>query len=132
MAEIISALKFSPEAPVQLPKSRHSVPAAMPSLDHLQITRLTRKMIEAYATIGSCQPLFALLAPDQQPLLDKYTWDRGLIDLIHDYPDVLHNPADLVAMLPEACAAPLFHLVEPVRPCWRDSYHHRRGALSFA
>jgi len=100
VAEIISALKFSPEAPVQLPKGG-TVSLSDALTHHLQITRLTRKMIEAYATIGSCQPLFALLAPDQQPLLDKYTWDRGLIDIIHDYPDVLHNPADLVAMLPK-------------------------------
>jgi len=67
--------------------------------NHLQITRLTRKMIEAYATIGNCRDLFALLVPEQQTGLEKYTWDRGLIDLIHDYPGVLHNPADLVAML---------------------------------
>ena len=98
--EIIGALNFSPEAPVLLPK------AATTSLtdaltNHLQITRLTRKMIEAYATIGNCRDLFALLAPEQQPGLEKYTWDRGLIDLIHDYPGVLHNPADLVAMLPK-------------------------------
>ncbi len=98
--EIISALRFSPDAPVHLPKGgTASLCDAL--THHLQITRLTRKMIEAYATIGSCQPLFALLVPEHQPLLDKYTWDSGLIDLIHDYPDVLHNPADLVAMLPK-------------------------------
>lgn len=98
--EIITALKFSPETPVQLPKSG-SASLADALGHHLQITRLTRKTIEAYATIGSCQPLFALLAPERQALLEKYTYDRGLIDLIHDYPDVLHNPADLVAMLPK-------------------------------
>jgi sulfite reductase (NADPH) flavoprotein alpha-component len=57
-------------------------------------------MIEAYATIGQCQPLFGLLAPEQQAHLEKYTYDRGLIDLLHDYPGVLRDPADLVAMLP--------------------------------
>jgi sulfite reductase (NADPH) flavoprotein alpha-component len=69
-------------------------------LNHLQVTRLTRKMIEAYATIGGCQPLFDLLAAEQQHQLEKYTHDRGLIDLLHDYPGVLRDPADLVAMLP--------------------------------
>jgi sulfite reductase (NADPH) flavoprotein alpha-component len=99
VGEIIASLKFSPEAPVQLPKcGTASLRDAL--TNHLQITRLTRKMIEAYATIGNCQALFDLLVPEQQTQLDKYTWDRGLIDLIHDYPGVLHNPADLVAMLP--------------------------------
>ena len=98
--DIIATLNFGPQAPVQLPKS-----GATTLIDalthHLQITRLTRKMIEAYATIGNCQTLFGLLVPGNQAHLEKYTWDRGLIDLIHDYPGVLLNPADLVAMLPK-------------------------------
>lgn len=100
VAEIIAALNFSPETPVQLPKSG-STPLSDALTNHLQITRLNRKMIEAYSTIGNCQQLFELLVPDQQARLEKYTWDRGLIDLIHDYPGVLHNPADFVAMLPK-------------------------------
>jgi sulfite reductase (NADPH) flavoprotein alpha-component len=98
--DIIATLNFGPQAPVQLQKS-----GATTLIDalthHLQITRLTRKMIEAYATIGNCQTLFGLLVPGNQAHLEKYTWDRGLIDLIHDYPGVLLNPADLVAMLPK-------------------------------
>lgn len=97
--EIISTLNFSPHTRVELPKA-----GATTLLDalthHLQITRLTRKMIEAYATIGNCQALRALLIPEQQSHLERYTYDRGLIDLLHDFPGVLHNPADLVAMLP--------------------------------
>jgi sulfite reductase (NADPH) flavoprotein alpha-component len=97
--EIITALKFSAKTPVDLPKSGPTT--LIDALTHqLQITRLTRKMIEAYATIGNCQQLFTLLQPGQQSHLEKYSWDRGLIDLIHDYPGVLNNPADLVAMLP--------------------------------
>jgi sulfite reductase (NADPH) flavoprotein alpha-component len=100
VGEIIHALNFSPQAPVQLPKAgTTSLTDAL--TNHLQVTRLTRKMIEAYATIGNCRELFALLAPEQQAHLEKYTWDRGLVDLIHDYPGVLHSPADLVAMLPK-------------------------------
>jgi len=98
--DIITMLNFSPQAPVQLPKS--GTTTLIDALtNHLQITRLTRKMIEAYATIGNCKPLFGLLVPEQQAHLEKYTYDRGLIDLLHDYPGVLHNPADLVAMLPK-------------------------------
>jgi len=97
--EILDALNFSSSVSVQLPKAgTTALNDAL--LNHLQITRLTRKMIEAYATIGQCQNLFNLLVPDQQAHLDKYTYDRGLIDLINDYPGVLRDPADLVAMLP--------------------------------
>lgn len=101
--EILHTLNFSGQVPVQLPKSgATTLHDAL--LNHLQITRLTRKMIGAYATIGKqtaqCHALFALLIPEQQAHLEKYTCDRGLIDLLHDYPNVLHDPADLVAMLP--------------------------------
>jgi sulfite reductase (NADPH) flavoprotein alpha-component len=97
--EILRTLNFSGAVSVQLPKAgASSLDDAL--LNHLQITRLTRKMIEAYATIGQCQTLFNLLVPEQQSHLDKYSYDRGLIDLLHDYPGVLRDPADLVAMLP--------------------------------
>ncbi len=101
--EVLHILNFNGQVPVQLPKSgAATLHDAL--LNHLQITRLTRKMIEAYATIGKqtvqCHTLFSLLVPEQQAHLEKYTYDRGLIDLLHDYPNVLHDPADLVAMLP--------------------------------
>ncbi|MBB5338191.1 diflavin oxidoreductase [Tunturiibacter gelidoferens] len=101
--EILHTLNFSGQVPVQLPKAgATTLHDAL--LNHLQITRITRKMIAAYATIGKqtaqCHTLFDLLVPEQQAHLEKYTYDRGLIDLLHDYPKVLHDPADLVAMLP--------------------------------
>lgn len=97
--EILHTLNFNGSVPVQLPKT--GVTGLLDALlNHLQITRLTRRMIESYATIGKCQTLFNLLVPEQQANLEKYTYDRGLIDLLHDYPGVLREPADLVAMLP--------------------------------
>jgi sulfite reductase (NADPH) flavoprotein alpha-component len=97
--EILHSLNFNGSVLVQLPKMGATT-LIDALLNHLQITRLTRKMIEAYATIGQCQQLFGLLVPEQQAHLEKYTCDRGLIDLLHDYPGVLRDPADLVAMLP--------------------------------
>lgn len=97
--EILHLLSFSGSVPVQLPKGgTATLQDAL--LGHFQISCLTRKVVEAYATIGKCQGLFALLAPGQQENLDSYLYGRGLIDLLHDYPGVLHDPADLVAMLP--------------------------------
>jgi sulfite reductase (NADPH) flavoprotein alpha-component len=98
--EILHKLKFSANAPVQLPKIGATI-LEDALLNHLQITRCTRKMIAAYAAIGRCQTLLALLVPEQQGDLDRYMYDRGLIDLLYDYPEVLHEPADLVAMLPK-------------------------------
>jgi sulfite reductase (NADPH) flavoprotein alpha-component len=102
--DVLHALNFSPLVSIQLPKAGATT-LRDALLNHLQITRLTRKMIDAYATIGRqtgrCQPLLNLLVPEQQSHLEKYTCDRSLIDLLHDYPGVLHEPADLVAMLPK-------------------------------
>jgi sulfite reductase (NADPH) flavoprotein alpha-component len=98
--EILHTLNFSPQVPVQLPHAGATT-LIDALLNHLQITRLTRKMIEAYATIGQCHTLSRLLIPEQQSHLEKYTYDRGLIDLLHDYPGVLLDPADFVAMLPK-------------------------------
>jgi len=96
--EILHHLKFDGSLDVQLPKEG-AIPLRHALLQHLQITRLNRKMIEAYATIGNCRPLFDLLSPNQQASLDNYIYDRGVIDLLHDYPGILREPADLVAML---------------------------------
>jgi sulfite reductase (NADPH) flavoprotein alpha-component len=98
--EILHTLKFDGQIMVHLPKAGTTT-LYDALLNCLQITRLTRKMLEAYATIGQCQNLFGLLVPEQQAHLEKYTYDRGLIDLLHDYPGVLRDPADLVAMLPK-------------------------------
>lgn len=97
--EVLHSLKFDGSVDVQLPKEG-ATPLRHALLQNLQITRLNRKMVEAYATIGNCRPLFNLLSPNQQANLDGYIYDRGLIDLLHDYPGILREPADLVAMLP--------------------------------
>jgi sulfite reductase (NADPH) flavoprotein alpha-component len=96
--EILYSLKFDGCVDVQLPKEG-ATPLRHALLQHLQITRLNRGMVEAYATIGNCRPLFDLLSPNQQASLDSYIYDRGLIDLLHDYPGLLREPADLIAML---------------------------------
>jgi sulfite reductase (NADPH) flavoprotein alpha-component len=97
--EILHALNFEGGIEVDLPRSG-SAKLYDALVNHLQITRLTRKIVESYATIGKCQALFGLLAPDQQSHLDAFIHGRGLIDLLDDYPGVLREPADLIAMLP--------------------------------
>ncbi len=68
---------------------------------HLQITRLNRKIVQSYAKRGKCAPLLDLLQPEHQAALEKYIYGRGLIDLLLEYPGVIDDPVELVAMLPK-------------------------------
>ena len=64
-----------------------------------------QKLYETYELCANApqfekKPLLPVSHTEQQAHLEKYSCDRGLIDLLQDYPNVLHDPADLVAMLP--------------------------------
>jgi len=98
--EVLGAAKFTGDEPVTLDKSG-SVTLREALRHHLQFTRLNRKMIQGYATKGDCQPLAGLLIPEQQTHLDTYMYDRGFIDLLDEYPGVVEDAAELVALLPK-------------------------------
>jgi sulfite reductase (NADPH) flavoprotein alpha-component len=66
-----------------------------------QITRLNRKVVEGYATRGNCAPLLEMLKPGNQAALDAYIYDRALIDMLIEYPGVIDDPHELVALLPK-------------------------------
>jgi sulfite reductase (NADPH) flavoprotein alpha-component len=57
-------------------------------------------MVQEYAHRGKCTKLFELLAPENKASLEQYTYGRGPIDLLVQFPGVIDDPADLVAMLP--------------------------------
>ncbi len=98
VAEILQSLRFNGNEQVQCGKAGlitlHDALA-----HHLQITRLSRKLVQEYAQLGQCARLLALLAPENKAQLDAYIYDRGLIDLLLEYPGVISDPAELVAML---------------------------------
>lgn len=99
VAEILQTLKFNGNEQVRCGKTgTTTLHDAL--THHLQITRLNRRIVKEFATIGNCTVLLDLLAPEQQAHLDKYVYDRGLIDLLIEYPGVVQDPAELVAMLP--------------------------------
>jgi len=100
VGQILEVLKFTGSERVELAQEG-SVTAFEALLHSLQVTRLNRKMVQAYAALGKCQRLLDLLVPEQQSHLDKYTHDRGLIDLLLEYPGVVTAPHELVAMLPK-------------------------------
>jgi len=100
VAEILSLMPFSASAQVSVPKlGSFTIEEAL--LHHLQPTRLTRKMVEAFAEKAMCKKLSALLPPDQASHLEAYLYDRDLVDLLLDCPGVITSPEDLVALLPK-------------------------------
>ncbi|MDQ2844338.1 MAG: flavodoxin domain-containing protein [Acidobacteriota bacterium] len=99
VTEILAELPFSGSDMLALPKvGSVSVESAL--LHHLQPTRLTRKIVQAFANKAECKGLAALLPVEQSVHLDAYMHARGLIDLLLEFPGVITVPADLVAMLP--------------------------------
>ena len=69
-------------------------------IHQLQINQLTRKSVQAFAEMGRCTRLHALLTAGASGELEAYLYGRGLIDLLHEFPGVLTSAADLVAVLP--------------------------------
>ena len=97
--DMLRLLSFNGEEPVELAKVG-AVTLRDALLRHLAITKLSRKLVTAYATKGQCAGLQSLLAPEQQTHLDAYTHGREFVDLLLEYPGVLHEPWEVVGMLP--------------------------------
>lgn len=100
VAEILQRLRFNGNERVQSAKA--GTTTLHDALAHeRQITRPNRKIIQGFATPGNCTPLLDLLLPEHQAALDAYAYDRGLIDLLTEYPGVIDDPNELVALLPK-------------------------------
>jgi sulfite reductase (NADPH) flavoprotein alpha-component len=100
VAEILQTLRFNGNEQVQCGKNG-STTLHDALTHHLQITRLTRKTVSEYADLGKCTRILDLLSPDHRAQLDAYVFDRGLVDLLVEFPGVIEDPAELVAMLPK-------------------------------
>jgi sulfite reductase (NADPH) flavoprotein alpha-component len=98
--DILTLLRFNGEEPVEIAKAG-ALPLREALTHHLTITKLSRKLVAAYATRGSCAVLQGLLIPEQQTHLDDYMYGREFIDLLLEYPGVIREPAELAAMLPK-------------------------------
>lgn len=96
--ELLSHLPFAVDAPVAVAKVGN-VTVREALLQHLQHTRATRRMVQAFAEKTGCRTLSALLPAEQGAHLDHYLHDRGLIDLLLEYPGAIETPEQLVAML---------------------------------
>lgn len=100
VAEILERTHLTGSELIDLPKLG-SRPLAEALTSNLQITRLSRKLVEAYAKTGNLKPLHVLLPPEQQTHLDAYLYDRGLIDLLTEFPSVITGAQQLVDLLPK-------------------------------
>ena len=99
VADILATLPFTALDTVRIPKlGEVTVKDAL--LHEFQISQLTRKTVKAFAEMTHCSTLNALLATDAVAQLEAYTYGRGLIDLLHEFPGVLTRAADLIEMLP--------------------------------
>jgi sulfite reductase (NADPH) flavoprotein alpha-component len=93
-------LSFSGEEPVEVAKVG-SLSLREALLHHLTITKLSRKLIASYSTKGQCAPLQQLLTPEHATHLEDYTYGREFIDLLLEYPGVIQEPSEVVALLPK-------------------------------
>ena len=99
VAEILQLLRFNGnEAVPQAGAGRTTLHHAL--LHNVQITRLSRKILQEYAKRGNCLPLLDLLRPDKQAELERYVSQRGLVDLLTEFTGVVDDPIDLILMLP--------------------------------
>ncbi|GGG91928.1 diflavin oxidoreductase [Silvibacterium dinghuense] len=97
--ETLSLLAISADELVDVPKAgKSTVRDAL--LHHYQHTRLTRKIVQAFAERTECKVLSALLPAEQSAHLDAFLYGRGLIDLLQEYPGAIDTAETLFAMLP--------------------------------
>ena len=99
VADILAATHLTGEEPVVLAKAGQ-VTVAEALTQRLAVTRLSRKLVDAYAKLGEVKVLLNLLQPEQQTHLDAYVYDRGLIDLLVEHPGVVSSAQQLVDLLP--------------------------------
>jgi sulfite reductase (NADPH) flavoprotein alpha-component len=97
--EILSLLPFAANTPVTLPKVG-TVSLEQALQRHLQITRLSRKMVHTFAEHAQCGKLSALLTEEQATHLERFLHGRGLVDLVCEYPGAITSAEELVSMLP--------------------------------
>jgi sulfite reductase (NADPH) flavoprotein alpha-component len=98
--EILHHAGVSGDELVEIPKLGKRTLAEALGAD-LQITRLSRKLVGAFAKQGDVKILLGLLKPEQQTHLDTYVYDRGIIDLLTEYPGVVAGAQQLADLLPK-------------------------------
>lgn len=125
--EILALLPFPATDTASLPKSE---PLTAEELlrHHLQVTKLTRKVVQRFAEKAQCQTLSSLLTSEAGEL-ETYLYGRGLIDLLHAYPGVLSSADELVELLPRL--APRLYSISSSPSAHGRELHCTIGVVSY-
>ena len=124
VAEILQKLHFNGNESVS------SVKTGTTTLHRRARSRTPDHAAESQNCSGICnarqlRTASGLAKPENQAALDAYVYDRGLIDLLTEYPGVIDDPNEMVALLPSLHRGSI-----PSRPVPRrtlDNPHHGRG-----
>lgn len=128
VAEILQKLRFNGNESVSSLKT--GTTTLHDALAHeRQITRLNRKIVQGYATRGDCAPLLDLLLPEHKASLDAFVYGRGLIDLLVEYPGVIDDANELVALLPKL--APRLYSISSSPAAHAGQIHTTVGVVRF-
>ena len=95
--ELLAALKMDGAQSVTVAKESLSLRDAF--INRLDITALSRVLMEKYAELVNSVDLKTLLDDDHKEEFKDYLWGRELLDLVEDYPPSEISPADLVGIL---------------------------------
>lgn len=95
--ELIAALKYDPAESVTVGKETFELRDAF--VNKLDITNLSRVLVEKYAELVNSDDLRTLLDDDHKDDFKEYLWGRQLLDLVEDSPATDVAPQDLVDIL---------------------------------
>jgi sulfite reductase (NADPH) flavoprotein alpha-component len=68
---------------------------------HLQINKLNKKIVEAFAQATGSHQLTALLATEQQAHLEDFCYGRDVLDLLLEFPGAIADAQALASLLPK-------------------------------
>lgn len=94
---LIDVLGLDPAARVVVGNEETTLHDAL--AQRLEITTLTRPLVEKYAVLADAQPLRALLASDRRDDLRTYLRERQLVDLVDEFPVRGLRAAEFTEML---------------------------------
>lgn len=95
--DLLAVLHFSEDEKVTVEKETVTLREAFTRL--LEITIITRPVIQKYATLVKRKKLDALLAEDNKEALSAYLYGREIVDMVTDFPSKSISPQEFVDCL---------------------------------
>ena len=95
--DLLTALKFSGDEQVTVGKE--TLPLRQAFLDKLDVTALSRPVMEKYAELAGSGELKTLLESGDAKAFGDYTWGRQILDMVSEYPVEGITPQQFVDLL---------------------------------